>query len=199
MKKLITGHRGYLAGNIRKHIPGEYIEFYGDVREYKKYTNIETIYHFAGPSDVYDFKDERKTVTTILGGSINMLRLAKENNCRLVFASTMGVLTEAEHNIYTMCKLTIERLIQSTCCDYLILRIPRVYSKCRNKGLMKQLRLGHVPVSDMQRIIDYLPLDTFIRQTSEVIDRNNGIHEYDVMDSKSIHDIYNWITEDNIL
>jgi nucleoside-diphosphate-sugar epimerase len=180
MNILITGARGYLGSSIIEGLSGhDIIEFSGDVRYVKTFEKIDMVYHFAGPSDRCDFKDKYKTTTTIIDGTINMVRLTKEHDATLVFASTMGVHTYDINDMYCSCKRAMEHYIQSNLKKYYILRIPRVYSKCRQKGLMKQLRNDTVPDRDMNKSVQFLPLDLFVNQTNMIINNGSfGVYEY---------------------
>lgn len=191
MNILITGARGYLGSSIIDGLSNHnIIEFSGDVRYVKAYEKIDTIYHFAGPSDRCDFKDKYKTATTIIDGTINMVRLAKEHDAALVFASTMGVHTYDVHDMYCSCKRAMEHYIESILTKYHILRIPRVYSKSRKKGLMRQLRYKSVRPQDMNNVVQFLPLNSFVKQTHEIVDSGlYGIHEYTGLVSDTIKGI----------
>lgn len=195
MTTLITGANGYLASNLYRYISDTKIIYEGDVREYKKYSNIDNILHFASPSDTYGFRDKERTTTTILSGSMNMIRLAQSTGAKLIFASTMGVYNVDIDDAYSSCKLAIEHMIQCMCDRYIILRIPRVYSPCRKKGLMRQIREGTVRDSDKCRYIDFITIQEFIEQTLPILDHTNVIHEYDVTRHMSIHEIERWISQ----
>ena len=193
----ITGGRGYLAGglynilcdteNCRIH--------HGDVRQSVHYQDISTILHFASPSEHPEFLDRSRTRSTIINGTLNMLELAKQNDAKFVFASTMGVCDVQPDNIYTSCKLKMENYIKSVYNNYIILRIPRVYSKCRKKGLMRRIRDNTVPEADMDRMIEFITLDDFIVQTLPVLPKCNITHEYEITQRRSIREIKQWINE----
>lgn len=186
MVNLFTGaERGFLGSNIKKNITGTVID-YGDIMKIKPVKCIKLL-HFAGPSDDFDFRDSKKTLDTIVNGTINMLKIAKMNNAKFIFASTKGV--ENPDNIYCYSKLLMEKYIQDNYDDWVILRIPRVYDKSRKKGLMKKLRLNLVPEKDMNNKIDFLTLNAFIDQTLKVVNDRNIIYNYNNLDYKTISDI----------
>lgn len=182
---LVTGSRGFLCGHLCKHLidPLDY----GDVRHYYDINHIGTVYHFAGPSDDYDFKDADKTLDTIVNGTHNMLRVAKRNKAKFIFASTVGV--ESPNNVYCYGKRLMEQYIVDNYDDYVILRIPRVYDSSRKKGLMKKLRLGHVSQNDMSNVVDYITLDTFLEQTLSAAQYKNIIYNYSGVQSCNIGEI----------
>ena len=200
---LVTGLSGYLASDLFSTIDSKYniIKYTGDVRVYKEYSNIDIVVHFAGPSDVFDFKDSSNTTSVIIDGTINLLSVAKNNNAKFIFASTMGVYdcnvkdTQQIMLPYTSSKLAMENYITSNYDNYTILRIPRVYSPCRVKGLMRLIKENLVPEQDMNNIVSYLTLEEFIEQTKPLINDHPGqyVHEYDVCNERSISDIKNWI------
>ena len=189
MVNLFTGaEKGFLGSNIKKNVKGVNLH-YGNILKKNIFLRkkCNNIYHFAGPSDDFDFKNSKKTVETITIGTINMLELAKKNKAKFIFASTKGV--ENPNNIYCYSKLLMEKYIQDNYDDWVILRIPRVYDKSRKKGLMKKLRLNLVPEKDMNNKIDFLTLNAFIDQTLKVVNDRNIIYNYNNLDYKTISDI----------
>lgn len=192
---LITGSRGYLASSLVKSLSMKYnVECcQQDIRyittSERKY---DTVIHFAGPSDDEDFKDKFKVSTTMINGTMNMLDVASRNNSMFVFASSLGVEQDDLHKPYIIYKLAMENYIKSVYNNYVILRIPRVYSKCRTKGLMRKLRNDTVPKADMPNIVEYLPLSKFVEQTI------GAIHTWSSEMVKSMTYNYTDLTTDTI-
>ena len=175
---LFTGsEKGFLGGNIKKRVKGNNIN-YGNVLEENIFLGkkFDKVYHFAGPSDDFDFKNTKKTIETITIGTINMLEIAKKNKAKFIFASTKGV--ENPNNVYCYSKLLMEKYLQKNYDNWVILRIPRVYDKTRKKGLMKKLRLNLVSNEDMNNKIKFLTLDKFIEQTLKVDNQRNIVYNY---------------------
>ena len=175
---LFTGsEKGFLGSNIKKRVKGSSINS-GDVLEENIFLSkkFDKVYHFAGPSDDFDFKNTKKTIETITIGTMNMLEIAKNNKSKFIFASTKGV--ENPNNIYCYSKLLMEKYIQENYDNWVILRIPRVYDKTRKKGLMKKLRLNLVSNKDMDNKIEFLTLDKFIEQTLKVDNQRNIVYNY---------------------
>ena len=175
---LFTGsEKGFLGSNIKKRVKGNNIN-YGDVLEENIFLSkkFDKVYHFAGPSDDFDFKNTKKTIETITIGTMNMLEIAKNNKSKFIFASTKGV--ENPNNVYCYSKLLMEKYIQKNYDNWVILRIPRVYDKTRKKGLMKKLRLNLVSNKDMDNKIEFLTLDKFIEQTLKVENQRNIVYNY---------------------
>ena len=175
---LFTGsEKGFLGSNIKKRVKGNNIN-YGDVLEENIFLSkkFDKVYHFAGPSDDFDFKNTKKTIETITIGTMNMLEIAKNNKSKFIFASTKGV--ENPNNVYCYSKLLMEKYIQENYDNWVILRIPRVYDKTRKKGLMKKLRLNLVSNKDMDNKIEFLTLDKFIEQTLKVDNQRNIVYNY---------------------
>lgn len=184
---LVTGSRGFLCGHLCKHLTNTLD--YGDVRRYYDIDHIGSVYHFAGPSDDYDFKDAEKTIDTIVNGTRNMLKVAKGNKAKFIFASTAGA--ETPNNVYCYSKLLMEQYIIDNYDDYIILRIPRVYDRSRKKGLMKKLRLGSVLENDMSNTIKYITIDSFLEQTLSITGHKNIIYNYNNIQIDNIHEIRN--------
>ena len=91
MRILVTGFNGYLANELIRNLFRHDIVLYRhDVRDLHMYSDIDMILHFASPSDNEEFNDTHKTSTTIIDGTINMVKIAQTNKCKLVYASTMG-------------------------------------------------------------------------------------------------------------
>ena len=190
---LVTGHRGFLCSHLIKRLkPNNSItEFGGDVRQSRIYAGIDTILHFASPSERRAFKDREKTATTIVDGTLNLLEIAKQNRAKFIFASTVGVSYAVPNvnKIYESSKLGMDIYIQSVYNDYVILRIPRVYGSERSKGLMRVLRENLVPEEDMEQEHDYLTVDEFVDQTLPALDQTNDVHEYHTLHTETIRQI----------
>ena len=192
---LVTGSQGYLAPALCNVLSkNNTIQPYEiDVRHSPKNVKCDCIIHFACPSDREDFKDANKTASTIIEGTLNMIQLSRLNRCKIIFASTMGVYNPDPDDIYCTCKLAMENYIKSCYNNYVILRIPRVYSDCRKKGLMKQLRDNNVPDEDMHHQIEYMTLQDFVDQTLPVLEKVNVTHEYNVTNVSTIGEIKRWV------
>ena len=184
---LVTGSRGFLCGHLCKHLPNTLD--YGNILNYYNINYVNAVYHFASPSDDYDFADSNKTIDTIVNGTINMLKVAQKNNAKFIFASTLGV--ESPNNVYCYSKLLMEKYIIDNYDNYVILRIPRVYDKGRKKGLMKKLRLHQISETEMQNTVNYITLPEFLQQTLTIINHRNIIYNYNNVQINSIREIYN--------
>jgi nucleoside-diphosphate-sugar epimerase len=182
---LVTGSRGFLCGHLCKYLINPLD--YGNVLSYYDIDHISAVYHFAGPSDDYDFKNVEKTLDTIITGTRNMLNVAKHNQAKFIYASTAG--TEVPNNVYCYSKLLMEQYIVDNYDDYVILRIPRVYDSSRKKGLMKKLRLGHVSQNDLTNVVNYITLDSFLEQTMSAVHHKNIIYNYNNIQLSSIQEI----------
>ena len=189
---VLTGaERGYLGSALRDSLVGLCVD-YGDVMtQNHKIDRLDNMLHFAGPSDIYDFKDTENVINTIVTGTMNTLNYTKKHNGKYIFASTVGV--KDPTNVYCYSKLLMEEYIRSVYNNYIILRIPRVYSGCRNKGLMRQIRDETIPAKDMDNVIEFITLQDFINQTIPVLDERNITHEYNITQKMSIREIKEWI------
>ena len=192
-KFLFIGGRGYLGQALIKKLQKEndIVVYPNDIRVRISSTEkFDTVFHFAGPSDDYDFADKKKTITTIVDGTINVVNYCLVNNIKLIFSSSMAVHHIKLNDNYSTGKLAMENYIRSILKDFLILRIPRVYSKCRKKGLMKKIRNNQVPVNDLNNVIEYITLDDFVTQTLQMLDsERNTTCEYQVNNKKTIREI----------
>lgn len=103
---------------------------FSKIKDVSIYTN--DFHFFYTPIDCRSFKDFWRFI-----GSTILLSLMTITNRKIVYYSSESV-TE-EHNRYSFFKSLHERLLRKS---DLILRIPRVYSSDRNKGLIEVLRSG---------------------------------------------------------
>lgn len=191
---LLTGSVGFLGKHLYNHLSvnNNVMRYAHDVRDFEKikqenFPELNIIIHLASPTDYIDLEDTNRTVTSIVDGTLNMLRLAKKHKSKFVYASTLAV--EFEKNTtyhYANCKLAMENYITSTYDDYIILRIPRVYDRSKVKGLMRRLRAGIVPVEDFTNQVHYLTVDLFIKQTVAGICKRNCTIEYNGLKTSSI-------------
>lgn len=191
-KTLVTGHNGFLFTALKPGLSKTHhiVQYEHDVRTVaQKYYNLDNVIHFASASDKYDFSDYKKTCSTIIQGTINMVKIANMNSAKLIFASTMGVYDVKVDDAYCSCKLAMEHYVKSNAEKYLILRIPRVYDKSRKKGLMKSLRLNDVNEHDYSKRITYLELPEFIDQTLHTLNMVQHVYEYDNLINKTIRQI----------
>ena len=154
----LTGNRGFLL----RHLLPEIIE-----------SNIQnTVFHFAFPSDRDDFKNTQN-MRDIMKYSMKVFDDAMENNQKIIFASSEAVLHD--DTWYSANKKALEYYIN----DYdksLILRIPRVYGKDRNKGLIKSLKNGTFD-GDWFQMIEYMDINDWVKETSQIL-HTFGIYEY---------------------
>ena len=116
----------------------------------------------------------------------------------MIFASTLGVLHEHETtDTYITCKLAMENYIRSVYNKHMILRIPRVYSKCREDGLMNKLRNNKVPESHMNNRVEYMTLDEFVSTTINAIEiqANGATYTYTPTQQQTLGEIKQWLDE----
>ena len=199
---LMTGSEGYLGSALSAKLKrrNTVTPFIGDVRsriispnEYLE--TVDMLIHFASP---IDNTDPQKTASTIIEGTVNMVWLAQKLGARLIFASTLGVLHEHETtDTYITCKLAMENYIRSVYNKHMILRIPRVYSKCRKDGLMNKLRNNKVPESHMYNRVEYMTLDEFVNTTINAIEiqANGATYTYTPTQQQTLTEIKQWLDE----
>lgn len=190
LRIITTGHRGYLLTNLLPEM-----NIINSRRYHKNYTfsNTDMILHFASPSDSEGFKDENRLYNANITLTTELIELAKKLNCKLVFASTMGV--HNPNNLYCILKLQAEELIKNNLKDYLIIRIPRVYSKDRDKGLIKDIKNNVIPEEDYNKIIQFADLRDFkeffdnILHYRGVIDYNGTLQELSIKQIKEKYEL----------
>ena len=189
MNKLITGSLGFLASHLQKHLNA--YSYNSKVQEINLDYNligISEIWHFASPSEDIEFSDDANTYNSIVIGTANIISWCKQNNIKLIYASSMAAdLPEEEICNYGRYKKIAENMIQNSDIDYCILKIPRVYGADRKKGLMKKIHLNSIPTEDMNCIIQYLDINDFIEQTLNNTDTK--IYYYNNLKCNTIQEI----------
>ena len=161
MKILVTGQNGFLMRNILPALREyhEIVEFNHTQYSFNGYHGIDLILHFASPSDSYDFKDKMNMAIAMVDLTQAMVNVAERNQCKLVFASSLAAdFLQDDYGVY---KKAMEQYIQALVEDHLILRLPRIYGKDRNKGLMKKIRLNEVPDEDWDKTVGYADISDF--------------------------------------
>lgn len=167
---LVTGGSGFLLRNSLNVSNWNIINY----KFNKEYKDIDLILHFGSPTDSYDFKDKGSMACTMVDLTLKIVDEALSNNCKLIFASSMGALyLEDEYSIY---KRAMEQYIQATIDNFLILRIPRVYGTDRTKGLMKKIRLNEV--QDYGKEVQYIDIEDFKEFFNECLNKT-GLIQYE--------------------
>ena len=186
---LITGERGFLLRNCKFLFKDCNVQYY---KPNTQYYDIDTIVHFASPSDTFEFKDKLKLSKSMIDLSIDLIKLAQELDAKFIFASSMAA--EYLDNDYGINKKAMEQYIESYLSDYLILRIPRVYGIDKDKGLMKKIRLNEISKFDLKnQTVEYIDIEDFKMWFTNVINKT-GIQKYIKQQRKNtiqeIKDIY---------
>lgn len=186
---LITGERGFLLRNCKFLFKDCNVQYY---KPNTQYYDIDTIVHFASPSDTFEFKDKLKLSKSMIDLTIELIKLAQELDAKFVFASSMAA--EYLDNDYGINKKAMEQYIESYLSDYLILRIPRVYGIDKDKGLMKKIRLNEISKFDLKnQTVEYIDIEDFKMWFTNVINKT-GIQKYIKQQRKNtiqeIKDIY---------
>jgi nucleoside-diphosphate-sugar epimerase len=186
---LVSGYSGFLLSNLIPFFHNSNSIIFFDSNSNYDLIDIDIIVHFASPSDDFDFSNRKRTAFSMIDDSLFLCNLALSKNAKFIFASSLAV--NSISNSYSIYKLAIETYIKDIGLEYIILRIPRVYDKTRKKGLMKKLSLGLVPLSDMNNIISFISLDSFIIQTLFALNSCSFsfIFNYSNLESSSIYSI----------
>lgn len=133
------------------------MKIYGEnsylIKHIKKYLDKNTTYFFASPIDTKNFKNIFRTFTS----NILLVKALLHKN-KIVYASSIAV---NENTLYGLNKRFCEFLIKKFSKEYLILRIPRVYSQDRNKGLIKKIKNNLISDSDLSNIVEFIDIDDF--------------------------------------
>lgn len=157
-----TGENGFLLNSMK-----DIFKFVQNVNDAKY------IFHFGCPSD--NFEANKLKLADSLKRCLDLVQLSKDANIKFVFASSEGA--KYLKNDYEIYKKAQEQYIQTFLPDAVIFRIPRVYDKTRNKGLMFLLKNDLVPKSDFKKYVEFITLDMFKKWFLENLD-SSGIIEY---------------------
>ena len=141
------------------------------IKHIKKYLDKNTTYFFASPIDTKNFKNIVRTFTS----NILLVKALLHKN-KIVYASSIAV---SDKSLYGLNKRFCEFLIKKFSKKYLILRIPRVYSQDRNKGLIKNIKDNRIPYSDLSNLVEFIDINDFIKWFRNN-KHKNGILSYDL-------------------
>jgi UDP-glucose 4-epimerase len=94
--------------------------------------NIDYVFHFASPSSQMQFKKNVDyCVDTTINGFLNISRLCKKYNAKLIYPST-GLVSQNRYNEYARCKKILEDIHLGMNLDALGLRIFASYGENEN-------------------------------------------------------------------
>lgn len=178
---LVTGENGYLGKafiNYYKYFKG----FGSTIITLSEYlinpcpNKLSKIIHFAGVSDKNDFKNTTKMIDSMIILTQQLVDIAGQYGIEFVFASSVAA--EKDLDRYGTYKRTMEYYITDTLQNYKILRIPRIYSSDRSKGLIKFLKDDTVPKKDYNKEIEFLDLNNFLPQLYYIIFKETANRKY---------------------
>ena len=161
---------GYLGSEIVAKIPRNWhiAKSIDDINRLNGIYDISEIWNFGCPTDDFEANFDRLIDTVEL--SRNCVKFCSENNVKLIYASSWGAqyihFTSGFEKLYGALKLVNEFIVQR-CPDSLILRIPRVYSYNKNKGIIKELKDGAY-IGEPLEIRDFMTLGDFMQEISKL-------------------------------
>lgn len=169
---------GYLGSAIIQSIPREWYiaKSIDDIYRINKTYAIDEIWNFACPTDNFEANLDKLLDTVEL--SRKCVEFCTNNNIKLIYASSWGSQTiqfsTGYEKLYGALKLVGEYISQQLP-NSLILRIPRVYSLDKTKGLIKELKDGTYTGEPLE-IRDFMPLSDFVEEISKLdIPNTRGI------------------------
>lgn len=190
----INGHRGFIGKALikllkEKNIP--YIELPRVLTE-KDLKGITKILFLSSPSDNNDFKNRYNTSISMMDDYIKNVNMLRNTNIFCIFGSSLAVEdTNKYSNDYTIFKIAIERYIASQLEFWGILRIPRVYGKNREKGLMQTLKYNYI---DDGSTIEFIDIEDFTPNLLFVIENinNHNIINFETNKKMNLREIKNY-------
>ena len=190
----INGHRGFIGKALikllkEKNIP--YIELPRVLTE-NDLKGITKILFLSSPSDNNDFKNRYNTSISMMDDYIKNVNMLRNTNIFCIFGSSLAVEdTNKYSNDYTIFKIAIERYIASQLEFWGILRIPRVYGKNREKGLMQTLKYNYI---DDGSTIEFIDIEDFTPNLLFVIENinNHNIINFETNKKMNLREIKNY-------
>ena len=206
----INGHSGFIGSHLVKKLNDQGFENINDIKLLPRvFTKsdllcIDKIVFLSSPSDYEDFENRFETANSMLSNYVYNLLLINNANpdIHIIFASSEAVednLKLNEQSNYAIFKMAIERFISSTMKNWTIVRVPRVYGKDREKGLMKKIKKG-IELTSHKKIL-FKDIETFTNEfTQDVLDcgvarHNHSFLSYECEHKKNIDEIkklYGW-------
>jgi dTDP-4-dehydrorhamnose reductase len=201
---LITGDKGFIGKNfINFYKLMENTDVFITLDEFKKIhsvdqkrgteilLNVTKIIHCAGVSDIKDFKDTKKITEVMVHLTQQLVDIAEQYDIELVFCSSEAA--DKDLDIYGTYKRAMEFYIKTYLKKYKILRIPRIYDKSRQKGLLRQLKNNEVPEKDFDKEVEFIDLNDFIPQMYHISFKKTAsrIYYFKKLQTKSIREIKN--------
>lgn len=187
MNVLISGSTGFLLRNTLEDFDFNILKYEFN----KSYSNIDLIIHFASFTDTFEFENKKEMSFIMLDYSLELIKIAKNNNCKFIFASSVAAEElKDEYGVYKKC---IELYICANLEKFCILRIPRVYGHDRKKGLMRKIKENLISENDMFNVIEYIDIEDFKIWFNSCLNKN-GILTYNkklkTNTIKELKDIY---------
>jgi UDP-N-acetylglucosamine 4,6-dehydratase len=174
MKVLITGGTGTLGQAVAKQLEGEVIIFsqseqpqvemkrrypdykyiVGNIRDYKAVKEaskgVDTIYHLAAIKHITICERQPdEALKTNVEGTMNVIKAAQKNNCKLIFISTDKA--EDPSCFYGMTKLMGEHLIQTSGLDCFVMRSGNIFG---SSGSVVPLFIKQIKESNTIQLTD---------------------------------------------
>ena len=132
MVDMITGGEGYIASNLKKFLLNPILydlqngdDILNEERLSRKMKGIRTCFHLAAVSSVPLCETHPvEAIETNICGTQNVLKTAKENSVKVVFASSFAIYVNP-HTVYGMTKTLGEKIVEHY--GGVICRIANVY------------------------------------------------------------------------
>lgn len=131
-------------------------------------------YHFGCPIDGFT-EDNVQKLREHIKDTHEILAVARKFDLKLVYASSMEVVSPTEDCVYNEVKYAVEQMLDVS--KDIIWRVPRVYSYSRPNGLMRVLRDTPEKIEDPNKEIEFVLLDDFVRSFKASLD-TPGIKYY---------------------
>lgn len=178
----VSGETGFLMKHMLPYFEANIYSFTKDNLYYTELNDINTVIHFASPSDSFDFQNKYLMSKSMIDLTQDMLKCAIDHNAKFIFASTEAAIDPVD--TYGFYKRAMEDYILSIHPNSLILRIPRVYGTDKTKGLMKKINDGFINKEDIYKEIEYIDIQDYIKWFFKV-QNEVGIVEYNLPKRKN--------------
>jgi|SRR3989344_1462061 len=194
---LITGHKGFIGTNLIKSISDNNLILYSKdiTKKLSIRDKVDCVVHLAAKTDSREsIKNPEEYYRVNILGTLNLLKLCREKNSKIIFASTGQVCGSNENkpineetqanpvNPYTKSKLLSEELCRYYNQDFrvrcTILRFFNVYGPGQKENFLipyiinSLIKNGKVALNNPGAIRDFIYIDDVVDSIKKAIDHN---------------------------
>lgn len=142
--------------------------------KYCKNHRVDEFWHFACPAG--NFESDLDKIYKTFRDTHKIIKFCNKHNIRLIYAGSEGEYdcecVNTFQKLYNCSKYVNSSMIQKRSKNFLVLVIPRVYGKNREKGLIQSLKDGTFNLPETFSI-DFIDINDFVLSTLKSINISN--------------------------